>query len=127
MAAHSFNWTFGWLLILSAFLTGAGIGIFFERDDFLGGYGSFRRRLLRLGHISLAALGMLNVLYGLSPWPVSADWHASAAGLGFILGGVSMPLVCFLTAWKKSFRHLFFVPVTCLVLAVIWTLQGGPS
>ena len=66
MAAHSFNWTFGWLLILSAFLTGAGIGIFFERDDFLGGYGSFRRRLLRLGHISLAALGMLNVLYGLS-------------------------------------------------------------
>jgi hypothetical protein len=126
MAAHGFNWTFGWLLILSAFLTGAGIGLFFERDDFLGGYGSFRRRLLRLGHISLSALGMLNVLYGLSPWPVPADWHASAAGLGFILGGVSMPLVCFLTAWKKSFRHLFFVPVTWLVLAGIWALQGGP-
>jgi hypothetical protein len=127
MATHAFNWIFGWLLILSAFLSGAAIGLFFERDDFLGGYGSFRRRLLRLGHISLAALGILNVLYGLSPWPAPADWHASAASLGFVLGGMSMPLVCFLSAWKKSFRHLFFVPVTCLVLAVICTLLGGPS
>jgi len=124
---HLWNWYFGWWLILSAFVTGAWIGLSFHRHDFLGGYGSFRRRLVRLGHIAQAALGMLNVLYGLSPWPGAADWHAAAASACFIAGGVSMPLVCFLSAWKEACRHLFFIPVACLALAVIFTLQGAPS
>jgi hypothetical protein len=49
--------------VLLAFATGAGLGLFFHRDDFLGGYNSFRRRIVRLGHIALAALGMLNVIF----------------------------------------------------------------
>jgi hypothetical protein len=122
---HAWNWHFGWWLILSAFVTGALFGLFFHRDDFLGGYGSFRRRIVRLGHIALAALGMLNVLYGLSPLPAASDWHAQAASVCFMTGGVSMPLVCFLTGWKKPFRHLFFIPVLVLILAVIFTLEGG--
>src|SRR2546423_817485 len=61
------NWYFGWGLILTAFLTGAILGLFFYREDFLEGYASFRRRILRLGHIALAARGMITVLYGLSP------------------------------------------------------------
>jgi hypothetical protein len=124
---HIWNWYSGWALILSAFLTGAWIGLSFHDDSFLGGYGSFRRRLVRLGHIAQAALGMLNVLYGLSPWPVHTDWHALAASLCFLMGGVSMPLVCFLTAWKEVWRSLFFIPVVSLLLAVIFTLQGGPT
>ena len=123
---HSLNWTFGWCLVLSAFITGAGIGLFFHREDFWGGYNSFRRRIVRLGHIALAALGMMNVLYGLSPWPAESIWQASAASLCFIIGGLSMPAVCFLSGWKKMFRHLFFIPVTALILAVLFTLQGGP-
>ena len=43
-------------------MTGAVLGLRFHRDDFLGGYGSFRRRIVRLGHIAMAALGMINVL-----------------------------------------------------------------
>ena len=124
---HSLNWTFGWWLILSGFSTGAGIGLFFHRDEFLGGYNSFRRRLLRLGHIAQVALGLLNVLYGVSPWPLSGDWHTDAASVAFICGGISMPSVCFLTAWKKPFRHLFFIPVVSLILAVLFTLHGGRS
>jgi hypothetical protein len=124
---HLQNWQAGWWLILAAFLTGASLGLSFHHDDFLGGYGSFRRRVLRLGHIALAALGMLNILYSLSPWPVSGDWHAAAASLCFVAGGVAMPAVCFLTAWKPLFRHLFALPVTVLTLAVIFTLQGVPS
>jgi hypothetical protein len=127
MAEHSLNWYFGWCLLLSAFVTGALIGLFFDRDDFLGGYSSFRRRLIRLGHIAQAALGMVNVLYGLSPWPASENWYGQAASACFVVGGLSMPLVCFLSGWKKPFRHLFFIPVTSLILAVLFTLKGGPS
>jgi hypothetical protein len=125
MAAHVANWYWGWSLILAAFVSGAGIGLFFHRPDFLGGYDSFRRRLLRLGHIALAALGMMNVLYGLSPWPTGPD--AERASLCFIAGGVAMPVVCFLTAWEERFRHAFCVPVTALVLAAWFTLRGGTS
>jgi hypothetical protein len=125
--AHPLNWYLGWWLILSAFATGGLLGLFFEHEGFLGGYGTFRRRIIRLGHIALAALGMLNVLYGLSPWPVSSDWNAEAASLCFMAGGVAMPAVCFLTGWKRVFRFLFFIPVSFLVLAVLLTLRGAAS
>lgn len=126
MPGHPLNWSFGWGLLLSGFLTGALIGLCFHRDDFWGGYGSFRRRIVRLGHVAQAALGMLNVLYGLSPWPEPSRWQADAASLCFVVGGVAMPVVCFLSGWRASFRHLFFIPVTALVLAVVFTIQGGP-
>ena len=108
-----------------AFITGAGIGLFFHREDFLGGYNSFRRRIVRLGHIALAALGMLNVLFSYSPWPLPATGSGAAASIGFIVGGVAMPAVCFLTGWRESYRHLFFIPVIALTVAVIFTILGG--
>lgn len=110
---HALNFTAGWWLILAAFATGAGIGLGFHREDFLGGYGSFRRRLARLGHIALAALGGLNVLYGLAPVPASA-----MPGWFLLAGGIAMPVVCFLTAWKAVFRHLFVIPVALLLSGV---------
>ena len=73
---HVLNWHFGWWLVLGAFVTGAVIGLFFHRDDFLGGYDSFRRRIVRLGHIALAALGMMNVLYAVA---VAGRRHAGWA------------------------------------------------
>src|SRR5262245_5104892 len=120
---HPLNWYVSWSMILAAFVSGAGVGLFFHRDDFLGGYTSFPRRLLRLGHIALAALGMMNVLFALSPLPANA--LTQAASLCFIAGGISMPATCFLTAWRKPFRHLFFVPVISLVSAVVLTLIGA--
>ena len=124
---HALNWYAGWLLVLTAFVSGAGLGLYFHREEFWGGYNSFRRRIVRLGHIALAALGLMNVLYGVSPWPGSSTWEAQAASVCFVLGGISMPAVCFLTGWKKPFRHLFVIPVTALILAVVWTLQGAPG
>ncbi|MCS7166565.1 MAG: hypothetical protein RMI91_13430 [Gemmatales bacterium] len=53
----------GWLLIAVGFATGVGLGLGFRREDFLCGYSSLRRRLLRLGHIACVALGMNNVLF----------------------------------------------------------------
>ncbi|MEI6035599.1 MAG: hypothetical protein WCS65_15135 [Verrucomicrobiae bacterium] len=112
--AHALNFSAGWWLVLAGFVTGAGIGMGFHREDFLGGYGSFRRRLARLGHISLAALGGLNILYGLSPAPAGV-----LPGSLLLAGAIAMPLTCFLSAWKTGFRNLFFIPVLLLMSAVI--------
>ena len=124
---HALNFIAGWWLILAAFVSGAVIGLGFHREDFLGGYASFPRRLLRLGHIALAALGMLNVVYGLSPGPTQATKLASLAGPLLLAGAVAMPLVCFLSAWRKSFRHLFAIPVVLLIAAVVLIILGVPS
>src|SRR5690242_6340009 len=96
---HALNFIAGWWLVLAAFLTGAAIGLGFHREEFLGGYGSFRRRLLRLGHIALAALGAMNVLYGVSPLPRPESTGSAVAGGLLLAGAIAMPLVCFLAAW----------------------------
>ena len=118
------NWYFGWISILSAFFTGAIIGMFFYREDFLGGYSSFRRRILRLGHIAQAALGMMNVVAANSQFS-GCEFNAIAIW-GLVVGGISMPAVCFLSAWKPSMRHLFFIPVVSLFAAVVEILKAGP-
>jgi hypothetical protein len=123
---HVLNWYAGWGLVLAAFVTGAVLGLFFHGEDFLGGYTSFRRRIIRLGHIALAALGLMNVVYSLSPWPEPSRWEAEAASICWLAGGIAMPAVCFLTGWNAAFRYLFFIPVTALVMAVVYTLRGAP-
>lgn len=122
---HPVNWFIGWGMILLAFVTGALIGLRFYREDFWGGYASFRRRIVRLGHIALAALGMINVLYALSPRPIAGHWTCRPAGGCFIAGGLAMPVVCFLSGWRAGWRQLFFIPVTLLMAAVVFTLLGG--
>ena len=116
----------GWAMILSALVTGAILGLFFYDGAFLGGYASFRRRILRLGHIALAALGTINVVYSLSPMAAQTSPRAWIASIGFIVGGVTMPAVCFLASWRAGFRYLFFVPVSALIIAVNQTLRMGP-
>jgi len=112
----------GWSLVLVGFVSGAVLGLGFDRDDFLGGYGSFRRRIVRLGHIACVALGMLNVLFASA---VAAEQpHRALASALLIAGGIAMPLVCFLTAWRAALRRLFPIPVACLVAAAVTVLVG---
>jgi len=121
---HVMNWYGGWGLLLASFVVGAIVGLGFWRENFMGGYGSWRRRMVRLGHIALAALGILNMVYGLAGVPVAGTWQAFGAGVGLLVGGVAMPLVCFLAAWRMGWRHAFVVPVCALVAAVVCVLMG---
>jgi hypothetical protein len=125
VVTHPVNFFAGWSMVLMAFITGAGIGLFFHRPEFWGGYASFRRRIVRLGHIALAALGMMNVLFALCPWPAAGTWIGQGASWCFIVGGASMPAVCFLCGWDERMRAWFAVPVVALILAVVLTLCGG--
>ncbi len=109
------HWQLGWWMVLAGFISGALLGLFFHRDDFLGGYGSFSRRIARLGHIALVALGLINFFYSAVP---ASEWaRGGMGGTAMVVGALSMPLLCFLSAWKPFFRHLFFIPVICLATA----------
>jgi hypothetical protein len=117
------NWYAGWILLLAAFISGSVIGLFFHNESWWGGYASFRRRIVRLGHISLAALGMVNLLFAATVPVVNSK--QKIASILLVVGAVSMAGTCFLSGWKKSLRHLFVIPVVSLVVAVILILLGG--
>ena len=79
---------------------------------------SFQRRLYRLGHISFFGLGAVNLMFYLTArFALSPSTARDIASLGFIVGGLTMPLVCFLVAHRAHCKNLFAVPVLCLVTA----------
>ena len=111
----------GWISILLGFLAGAVPGLFFWREDWLGGYGSWRRRMVRLAHIACFGLGFINVLFALTVAQLGLPAGAGllrVAALLLVAGNIAMPTVCYLAAWRQPFRHLFPVPVACLVVGV---------
>jgi len=115
----------GWLGILFGVLSGAIIGLFFHRDDWMGGYDSYPRRLTRLGHISFFGLGFVNILFGLTIVVLRLDdTHVAAASWCLLLGAVTMPACCFLSAWRKPLRHLFPIPVVSVLLGVLLLLSA---
>lgn len=127
MALGESNLLAGWIGMLGGALSGAAVGLFFHQERWMGGYGSFRRRLVRLGHISFFGLGFLNLLFGLSLRAIALPpANAQIASLGFIAGAIAMPLCCFLAAWREPLRHLFPIPVLCLVAGMVSVLAGWP-
>ena len=119
------NVAFGWSWILAGVVSGLALGLGFHGDEWLGGYASFRRRLLRLGHISFLGLGFLNILFALSAPRVHLPSATFAiASWALVLGGVSMPACCALMAWRRGFYLLFGVPVVCLLLGTALAVAG---
>ena len=111
------NLTIGWLVILAGLLSGAAIGMFFYRDQWFGGHASWRRRMVRLAHISMVGTGLLNIAYALSVPALALDPPPRVAGVLLLAGAFAMPTVCLLSAWRTAWRHLFAIPVLCLVIA----------
>ena len=115
----------GWSGMVFGLLFGAFIGLRFHEEGFGGGYGAFRRRMLRLAHVAFFGIGIINVLYALTL--ESADLivrYPALASTCLAAAVVLMPLVCILTAWKSSFRHVFAVPVVCVAIPLILLLEG---
>jgi hypothetical protein len=110
------NLLFAWIWVLAGFASGLILGLFFNREDWLGGYTSLKRRLFRLAHISFFGLGAVNLMYyftaryTLGPSPLQA-----VAAWGFIVGGVTMPLACVIMARWTQAKMLFAVPVLSLL------------
>lgn len=111
------NITAAWIGFALGCLSGAVPGLFFHREDWLGGYTAWPRRLLRLAHIAFFGIGFLNLGLGLTGQAL--DLTAPAASILMIVGAVTMPAVCYASAFKPIFRHLFFIPAGSVLLSII--------
>jgi hypothetical protein len=115
----------GWSGMLGGVVSGAALGLFFHKENWMGGYASFRRRLARLGHISFFGLGFLNLFVAFTNQLVGLPHRVAPLAAGaLIVGAVAMPSCCFLAAWRPSFRHLFAVPVAGVFTGIVATLVG---
>jgi len=81
--------------------------------------------MARLGHISFFGIALINLAYALSVTSFSLPITSPYPSYLFIGAAVTMPLVCFLAAYRKIFRHLFFIPVLCLIAGTSIFFTGG--
>src|SRR6516165_8202977 len=92
MAVPRINLLLGWVWLTLGFLSGLGLGLFFHREDWLGGYAGLRRRLYRLAHISFFGLGVVNLCFYVTVRALSASEQLLAVASGcFLAGALSMP------------------------------------
>lgn len=120
------NITAAWMAFLLGTFAGAIPGLLFHDTDWLGGYSSWRRRLIRLGHIAFFGIGFINLLFALTVRELGLpEAEIALASWLLIIGLITMPSVCYLSAWKKGFRHVFFVPAGSVMIALalfVWRL-----
>jgi len=119
------NFYAAWIGIFLGFIAGAVLGLFFHKEDWLGGYSSWSRRMARLGHISFFGIALINLTYSLSVTVFNVKMTNFYPSYLFVAGAITMPVVCFLAAYKKFFRHLFFIPVLCLIVGTIIFISRG--
>jgi hypothetical protein len=117
------NLVLGWVWILLGFASGFVLGLSFHREDWLGGFASFKRRLYRLAHISFFGLALMNLMFYFVAREFSRSGLAvELASWGFLVGAISMPACCVLMANNAKLRGLFLIPVLSLVCAASLTL-----
>jgi hypothetical protein len=126
------NLQFAWWWFLAGIVSGVVLGLGFHRDDWLGGYGSWRRRLTRLGHVAFFGTGLLNLAFAATAAGLAATADPAAlraASVLLLLGAAAMPPACFAAAWRRSLRPVFAVPVLALAAGIaitaVLTLQSG--
>lgn len=108
----------GWGLVTVGLVSGLALTPVFLRDSVGGGYASERRRLLRLGHIAFVALGMLNILAGMT---------APGEHLLLAAGAVGMGAGCLVSAFAGKVKYLLPVFAVMLIAGagrIALTLSG---
>lgn len=116
------NLSFAWCWFLAGIVSGTAAGLRFHHERWLGGYDSWPRRLTRLGHIAFFGTGLLNLCFALTVLAIDLDGRlVQWASPLLMVGAVAMSGVCYLAAWRKPWRHLFFIPVISLLLGVALT------
>lgn len=117
------NLFLAWLWILLGFVTGMVLGMCFHHENWLGGYGSFKRRMYRLAHISLFGLGAVNLLFWLTMQKISQPGLLTdVASWMFIIGAITMPVCCAVMAHFPKAHPIFAVPVVSLITGGTLTL-----
>jgi len=107
-----------WIGFFLGGLAGAVPGLFFYDNDWLGGYESWQRRMIRLAHIAFFGIGLLNLSFALTARTLGLEAGLQTTSTLLIVGAAAMPLVCYLSAWKTVFRHLFFIPAMSVTVGM---------
>lgn len=122
-----FSLHIAWLGLAAGIVSGALVGVFFLKENWLGGYGSQTRRLLRLAHISFFGLAFLNLAFAgtvaVVPFGPRPAWTIAVC---LAVGTFTMPVCCLLCAWRKWLRVFFPIPVASLLIAVALVLRNWP-
>jgi len=114
-----------WIGMLLGGIMGAIQGLFFHQEEWLGGYGSWIRRMMRLGHISFFGIAFINIAFAVTANILGFEQDIYIPSILFIIGAVGMPLICYLSAFKKGFRHLFFIPALSIIggiVSLLWIM-----
>jgi hypothetical protein len=107
-----------WIAFLMGCVAGAIPGLLFHNKDWLGGYTSWQRRMIRLGHIAFFGLGILNLLFVFTARHLGITTGINLPSVLLIVGLYSMPIVCYLSAWRQMFRNLFFIPAGSVIFGI---------
>lgn len=108
-----------WIGMLLGGILGAIQGLFFHKEEWLGGYGSWTRRMTRLGHISFFGIAFINIAFVGTSEILGIKQQVSTPSALFIIGAIGMPLICYLSAFKKPIRHFFFIPALSIIAGII--------
>jgi hypothetical protein len=115
----------GWIFVLGGLVMGLVMGFKFQREDWLGGYGAFPRRMVRLAHVALVALGIINIQFSQSaPRLNLSPALAGLASFAFMAAAVLMPACCLWMAARRRHFEIFAAPVVCLAAGLILTIGG---
>ena len=119
------NEAFGWCSVLGGIALGLYMGRKFEREDWLGGYHAFPRRMVRLAHIALVAIGILNIQFAQSQARLRLNPALqTVASLALMSAAVLMPACCLWIAPRRRHFEIFAAPVACLAGGVMLTIGG---
>lgn len=108
-----------WIGMLLGGVFGAIPGLFFHKELWLGGYGSWKRRMMRLGHISFFGIAFINIAFVLTARILDVEKDVSIPSTLLLVGAIGMPLISYLSAFNKVFRHLFFIPALSVIASVV--------
>ena len=122
-------------IALSSMLLGAVSGLVIGLWSFggplpepawIGGYSELPRRLVRLAHIALFALGMINLMlarqHAVFELPAGVTRLALAA---MNAGTLLMPALLFTTVFLPTAKYLLAVPALAVTLALAIAAYGG--
>jgi hypothetical protein len=80
---------------------------------------------MRLGHIAFFGFAFLNLAFALTVGAFGEGGHGLWFSRALAAGAFAMPAACYLAAWKKPLRILFYPVVTGLLAAALPFVLGG--
>lgn len=119
-----FSRAIAWTSLLLGAASGLVIGLWsfggpVPEPDWVGGYTDLPRRLLRLGHIALFALGMINFM--LTRQLAGSGLSEGTNRLALVamnLGNVGIPVLLFAAVVRPEVKYLLALPALAVALAL---------